>query len=106
MPPVFDGDQGPNTGGMGAYCDAGILSEAHTRMVMERVIYPTVEEMSFTGFLYAGLMMTADGPKVLEINVRLGDPETQPLINRKSTRLNSSHLGISYAVFCLKKKTT
>ncbi len=79
---VFDGDQGPNTGGMGAYCDAGILSEAHTQMVMDRVIYPTVEAMNFTGFLYAGLMITADGPKVLEFNVRLGDPETQPLMHR------------------------
>jgi phosphoribosylamine--glycine ligase len=79
---VFDGDQGPNTGGMGAYCDAGILSEAHTQMVMERVIYPTVEAMNFTGFLYAGLMITPDGPKVLEFNVRLGDPETQPLMHR------------------------
>jgi phosphoribosylamine---glycine ligase len=79
---VFDGDQGPNTGGMGAYCDAGILSESDTQMVMERVIYPTVEAMQFTGFLYAGLMMTAEGPKVLEFNVRLGDPETQPLMHR------------------------
>jgi phosphoribosylamine--glycine ligase len=79
---VFDGDQGPNTGGMGAYCDAGILSEPHTQFVMDRVIYPTVEAMKFTGFLYAGLMITADGPKVLEFNVRLGDPETQPLMHR------------------------
>ena len=79
---VFDGDRGPNTGGMGAYCAEGLLSEADTRMVMERVIYPTVEAMNFTGFLYAGLMMTADGPKVLEFNVRLGDPETQPLMHR------------------------
>ena len=79
---VFDGDRGPNTGGMGAYCDAGILSEAHTKLVMDRVILPTVEAMHFTGFLYAGLMMTADGPKVLEFNVRLGDPETQPLMHR------------------------
>jgi phosphoribosylamine--glycine ligase len=79
---VFDGDRGPNTGGMGAYCDAGILSESDTRMVMDRVIYPTVEAMKFSGFLYAGLMMTADGPKVLEFNVRLGDPETQPLMHR------------------------
>jgi phosphoribosylamine---glycine ligase len=79
---VFDGDQGPNTGGMGAYCDAGILSEAHARTVMDRVILPTVERTKFTGFLYAGLMMTADGPKVLEFNVRLGDPETQPLMHR------------------------
>ena len=51
-------------------------------MVMERLIYPTVRAMNFTGFLYAGLMMTAEGPKVLEFNVRLGDPETQPLMHR------------------------
>jgi phosphoribosylamine--glycine ligase len=79
---VFDGDQGPNTGGMGAYCDGSILTEAQTREVLERVIYPTVEATGFTGFLYAGLMMTADGVKVLEFNVRLGDPETQPLMHR------------------------
>ncbi len=79
---VFDGDEGPNTGGMGAYCDSGILGAAHTREVLDRVIYPTVEAMRFTGFLYAGLMMTEDGPKVLEFNVRLGDPETQPLMHR------------------------
>jgi phosphoribosylamine--glycine ligase len=79
---VFDGDRGPNTGGMGAYCADGILSEADCQMVMERVIYPTVRAMNFTGFLYAGLMMTAEGPKVLEFNVRLGDPETQPLMHR------------------------
>jgi phosphoribosylamine--glycine ligase len=79
---VFDGDRGPNTGGMGAYCAEGLLSEKDTRMVMDRVIYPTVEAMKFTGFLYAGLMMTADGPKVLEFNVRLGDPEAQPLMHR------------------------
>src|SRR5208337_777915 len=68
--------------GMGAYCDSGILSDAVTRMVMDGVIYPTVEAMRFTGFLYAGLMITAAGPKVLEFNVRLGDPETQPLMHR------------------------
>jgi phosphoribosylamine--glycine ligase len=82
---VFDGDRGPNTGGMGAYCAEGLLSETDTRMVMEQVIYPTVEAMNFTGFLYAGLMMTADGPKVLEFNVRLGDPETQPLMHRMAS---------------------
>ncbi len=82
---AFDGDTGPNTGGMGAYCDSAILSEAQTREVLERVIYPTVEATRFTGFLYAGLMMTADGPKVLEFNVRLGDPETQPLMHRMAS---------------------
>ena len=79
---VFDGDTGPNTGGMGAYCDAAILTEAQTREILDRVIYPTVEATHFTGFLYAGMMMTAAGPKVLEFNVRMGDPETQPLMHR------------------------
>jgi phosphoribosylamine--glycine ligase len=79
---VFDGDQGPNTGGMGAYSDAAILSSAQAEEILRRVIYPTVEATHFTGFLYAGMMMTADGPKVLEFNVRLGDPETQPLMHR------------------------
>jgi phosphoribosylamine---glycine ligase len=79
---VFDGDQGANTGGMGAYCDGGILTATETQDILDRVIYPTVEEMRFTGFLYAGLMMTEAGPKVLEFNVRLGDPETQPLMHR------------------------
>ncbi len=82
---VFDGDSGPNTGGMGAYCDSSLLSEAHTREVLDRVIRPTVQAMHFTGFLYAGLMMTAGGPKVLEFNVRLGDPETQPLMHRMAS---------------------
>jgi len=79
---VFDGDKGPNTGGMGAYCDGGILSEAQSRQIMNTVILPTVEATGFTGFLYAGLMMTRSGPKVLEFNVRMGDPETQPLMHR------------------------
>jgi phosphoribosylamine--glycine ligase len=84
---VFDGDQGPNTGGMGAYCDSAILTAAQTREVLERVIQPTVAATGFTGFLYAGLMMTSAGPKVLEFNVRLGDPETQPLMHRLTTDL-------------------
>jgi len=83
---VYDGDAGPNTGGMGAYCDARILDAAQRRYVMERVIGPSIEQMRaegcpFTGFLYAGLMMTQAGPKVLEFNVRLGDPETQALLH-------------------------
>jgi phosphoribosylamine--glycine ligase len=82
---VFDGDTGPNTGGMGAYCDSAILNEAQTREILDRIIYPTVEATGFTGFLYAGLMMTAEGPKVLEFNVRLGDPETQPLMHRMAS---------------------
>jgi len=81
---VFDGDQGPNTGGMGAYCDGAILNGRQADDILNHVIYPTVEATGFTGFLYAGMMMTADGPKVLEFNVRLGDPETQPLMHRMS----------------------
>jgi phosphoribosylamine--glycine ligase len=84
---VFDGDTGPNTGGMGAYCDSAILTEAQAQFVLDRVIYPTVEATGFTGFLYAGLMMTEAGPKVLEFNVRLGDPETQPLMYRMASDL-------------------
>ena len=79
---AHDGDTGPNTGGMGAYCESRILTDAQSRDILDRVILPTVERTKFTGFLYAGLMMTADGPKVLEFNVRLGDPETQPLMHR------------------------
>jgi phosphoribosylamine--glycine ligase len=82
---VFDGDQGPNTGGMGAYCDSRILTHAQGGEVMERIMLPALRQMRkegapFTGFLYAGLMMTAAGPKVLEFNVRLGDPEAQALM--------------------------
>jgi len=84
---VGDGDTGPNTGGMGAYCDARILSEEQRQDIMSWIIRPTIDLMRaegcpFTGFLYAGLMMTAAGPKVLEYNVRLGDPETQALMPR------------------------
>lgn len=79
---VFDGDQGPNTGGMGAYSDAAILTTAQRSQVMKTVIEPVIAATGFTGFLYAGLMMTAEGPKVLEFNVRMGDPETQPLLMR------------------------
>ena len=84
---VFDGDTGPNTGGMGAYCDSRILDASERQFVMDRVIAPAIEQMGaegrpFTGFLYAGLMMTEAGPKVLEFNVRLGDPETQALLHR------------------------
>jgi phosphoribosylamine--glycine ligase len=79
---VGDGDTGPNTGGMGAYCDGRILSSADSQRILDTIIAPVIRATSFTGFLYAGLMMTADGPKVLEFNVRLGDPETQPLMHR------------------------
>ena len=79
---VGDGDTGPNTGGMGAYCDGRILTAREIQVALDTVIAPAVAATRFTGFLYAGLMMTDDGPKTLEFNVRLGDPETQPLMHR------------------------
>ena len=84
---VFDSDTGPNTGGMGAYCDSRILTAAETEQILDTIIRPTVAATQFTGFLYAGLMMTASGPKILEYNVRLGDPETQPILHRLKTDL-------------------
>lgn len=89
---VFDGDQGPNTGGMGAYCDSRILTDRQTAEIMDRIMLPAIHRMQkegtpFTGFLYAGLMITNDGPKVLEFNVRLGDPETQALLYSLDTDL-------------------
>lgn len=91
---IFDGDRGPNTGGMGAYCDGRILPPSATEDVLSTVVLPVVEYMRdkeepFTGFLYAGLMLTEDGPKVLEFNVRLGDPETQALMMRLNSDLAS-----------------
>ena len=83
---LLDFDQGPNTGGMGAYSDRRILTEAENGQIMDRIMLPALRHMRdegcpFTGFLYAGLMMTAEGPKILEFNVRLGDPETQALMH-------------------------
>ena len=88
---VDDGDQGPNTGGMGAYCDGRILERlsARTGDGASRSVRPSRRcarmGTPFTGFLYAGLMMTAQGPKVLEFNARLGDPETQALMHRMAS---------------------
>jgi len=79
---VGDGDTGPNTGGMGAYCDGRILSPIDAGKILDTVIEPAVHATGFTGFLYAGIMMAAGGPRVLEFNVRLGDPETQALMHR------------------------
>jgi phosphoribosylamine--glycine ligase len=84
---IGDGDTGPNTGGMGAYSDSRILTSQQTGTVMETVMLPAIRQMQaegtpFRGFLYAGLMMTAEGPKVLEFNVRMGDPETQAILHR------------------------
>jgi len=79
---IFDGDRGPNTGGMGAYSDSLILKDVDRGRILDTIIEPVVRATGYTGFLYAGLMMTANGPSVLEFNVRLGDPETQPLMMR------------------------
>jgi phosphoribosylamine--glycine ligase len=87
---VGDGDTGPNTGGMGAYCDGRILSGAEIGVVMDTIVSPVIAATGFTGFLYAGLMMTLAGPKVIEFNVRLGDPETQPLMLRLQSPLGET----------------
>ena len=84
---VFDNDQGPNTGGMGAYSEDTILSDAQRDEILRRIVQPTLDGMAkegapFRGFLYCGLMLTSEGIKVLEYNVRLGDPETQPIMMR------------------------
>jgi phosphoribosylamine--glycine ligase len=83
-----NGDRGPNTGGMGAYSPAPVVTPAIHQRALDEIIMPTIRGMAaegrpFTGFLYAGLMIAADGtPKVLEYNVRFGDPETQPIMLR------------------------
>jgi phosphoribosylamine--glycine ligase len=88
-----NGDQGPNTGGMGAYSPAPVVTPEIEQRIMDEVIYPTVRGMAdegnvYTGFLYAGVMITADGtPKVLEFNCRFGDPETQPIMMRLQSDL-------------------
>lgn len=84
---IFDGDKGPNTGGMGAYSPAPVYTEALSEEVNKTIIEPTIaamaaEGMPFTGILYTGLMLTEKGPRVLEYNVRFGDPETQPIMVR------------------------
>ncbi len=97
---AYDGDQGPNTGGMGAYSPAPVLTEALRQRVMQTIIFPTVsamqrEGMPFRGVLFAGLMLTKDGPKLLEYNVRFGDPETQALMMRLEGDLYQALLACS-----------
>jgi phosphoribosylamine--glycine ligase len=84
---VFDGDEGPNTGGMGAYSPAPVMTPEMSRRAMDEIVLPTVRAMKamgapYKGVLYAGLMITADGPKLIEYNVRFGDPECQVLMLR------------------------
>lgn len=91
--PAFDGDTGPNTGGMGAYCPTPLVDDRTMRWIEEHILVPTVHAMKrsrqpFKGVLYAGLMLTPQqGPKVLEFNVRFGDPECQPLLMRLQSDL-------------------
>jgi len=88
---IFDDDRGPNTGGMGAFAPSPIFPPALQARVMAEVVAPVMQGMAaegypFSGFLYVGLMLTADGPKVIEFNARMGDPETQvviPLIDER-----------------------
>src|SRR5437763_11068502 len=90
--PAFDGDTGPNTGGMGAYCPAPLGTPELLREVEESILVPTVHALKrrrspFRGLLYAGIMQTNQGPRVLEVNARFGDPEAQPLLMRLHTDL-------------------
>jgi phosphoribosylamine--glycine ligase len=84
---AFDGDRGPNTGGMGAYTDDGLVSPRLEEQICKTIVEPTIAAMAaegrpYKGFLYFGLMLTEDGPKVLEFNCRCGDPETQAIVVR------------------------
>lgn len=85
--PLLDGNQGPNTGGMGAFCPGTIIDASDLDIISRDVIEPTLhglcsDGIEYSGVLYAGLMMTESGPRVLEYNCRLGDPETQPVLSR------------------------
>ena len=89
---VFDGDQGPNTGGMGSYSPPGFFDQAMTNQVLEKIIKPIIAAMSkegspYKGVLYTGLIITQQGPKVLEFNARFGDPETQVILPRLESDL-------------------
>jgi phosphoribosylamine--glycine ligase len=89
---AFDGDQGPNTGGMGVFSTPGLLDEALERRIVKEIVEPSLagtaaDGFAFRGVLFIGLMLTADGPQVLEYNVRLGDPETQAVLRRLDSDL-------------------
>jgi phosphoribosylamine--glycine ligase len=90
--PAFDNDKGPNTGGMGAYSPAPLVTQEIHRKIMDQIMIPTVRAMAaegcpFRGVLYAGLMINAGEPRVLEFNARFGDPEAQPLLVRLDSDL-------------------
>jgi len=97
--PIGDGDTGPNTGGMGAYSPAPIVTEDMMSRITREILVPTVDAMNRTGtpckgVLYAGLMITSGGPRVLEFNVRFGDPETQPIFMRLQSDLIEVFLAV------------
>ena len=89
---ALDGDLGPNTGGMGAYSPAPVVTDAMWKIIDEKVLQPFLkgvqkDGLNFRGIIYAGLMITKDGPKILEFNVRFGDPETQAILMRLDSDL-------------------
>lgn len=89
---IFDGDKGPNTGGMGAYSPAPVVTKELFDEILEKIIYRTIdglakEGIDYRGVLYAGVMLTKLGPQVLEFNVRFGDPETQAILPRMKSDL-------------------
>jgi len=97
---INDSDQGPNTGGMGAYSPAPIVTRELFKEILDKVIYRTIdglvkEGIEYSGVLYAGIMLTKDGPKTLEFNVRFGDPETQAILPRLKSDLVEVMLGAS-----------
>ena len=97
--PVFDSDKGPNTGGMGSYSPPHFLTPELAKTVAETIMHPTIKALDsegrpYTGVLYGGLMVTDDGPKVMEFNARLGDPETQVALPRLKTDLVDIILGV------------
>ncbi len=97
---VFDLDQGPNTGGMGAFSEPGLLDDTTEALIRTKIVEPTLEGarrdgMPFRGVLYFGLMLTSSGPSVLEYNVRFGDPETQALVRRLDTDFAEISLAVA-----------
>ena len=97
---IFDGDEGPNTGGVGAYSPSLLFDETLNKRVMDEILAPTLsglksDGLDYKGVLYAGLMITADGPKIIEFNIRFGDPETQVVLPGLETDLLDILLAVS-----------
>ncbi|MDD4938900.1 MAG: phosphoribosylamine--glycine ligase [Candidatus Omnitrophica bacterium] len=97
---IFDGDEGPNTGGMGAYSPAPAVTGAVFKEILEKIVYRAIDGLSkeginYKGALYAGVMLTKEGPKALEFNARFGDPETQAIVPRYKTDLLEAMLAVS-----------